>query len=158
MLSLRKKYNLDAQKTLSYNKPDNISRVYFMKISAKSQYGLRALLAMAKKQGAVKTAADVARSEKISRDYLEKIFARMERAGFVKSIRGATGGYVLARPLKKITVKEFLIAMDGEIVPVQCVSGAKCPMSKKCRAKNIWSKVKNKVERALSTITLDKLI
>ncbi|MBI5254310.1 Rrf2 family transcriptional regulator [Candidatus Falkowbacteria bacterium] len=129
-----------------------------MKISTKSQYGLRALLAMAKAKSTIKTVADVAKLENISKDYLEKIFAKMERANFVKSIRGAMGGYVLARPLKKITVKEFLIAMDGEIVPVQCVSGIKCPMSKKCKAKNIWSKVKDKVEHALSTITLDKLI
>ena len=128
-----------------------------MKISTKSQYGLRALLVLAKNKAAIKTVADVARSEKISRDYLEKIFARMERAGFVKSIRGATGGYVLARPLKKITVKEFLIAMDGEIVPVQCVSGIKCHMSKKCRAKNVWQTVKNKVEKTLESMTLETL-
>ncbi|MFH0814868.1 MAG: Rrf2 family transcriptional regulator [Candidatus Falkowbacteria bacterium] len=129
-----------------------------MKISTKSQYGLRSLLVLAKSNGKIKAVADVSKSEKIPKDYLEKIFTKMERAGFVKSIRGATGGYVLARPLKKITVKEFLIVMDGEIVPVQCVSGMKCPMSKKCRAKNIWSKVKDKVEKTLESMTLETLI
>jgi Rrf2 family protein len=128
-----------------------------MKISTKSQYGLRALLFLAKNKGKVRTVAEVADAEKISRDYLEKIFSRLERGKFVKSTRGASGGYLLARPLNKITVKEFLQTMDGEIVPVQCISGVKCPMSKNCRAKNVWSKVKIKVEKTLNAITLEQL-
>jgi Rrf2 family protein len=127
-----------------------------MKISTKSQYGLRALIFLSRKNKTI-TVADVANAEKIPKDYLEKIFSKMERAGFVKSSRGASGGYILARPLKKITVKEFLETMDGSIVPVQCVSGTKCPMNKKCRAKNVWLKVKNKVESTLNKLTLEQL-
>jgi len=102
--------------------------------------------------------AEIAQAEKIPRHYLEKIISKLEKAGIVQSRRGAYGGYLLAKPFKKITVKNFLEILEGEAVPVQCVSGLKCPLSKKCAAKNVWARVKKEVEGVLNRMSLEDLI
>lgn len=129
-----------------------------MKITTKSQYGLRALIFLAKCSEDCCSVTEIAKANGISKNYLEKIFSKMEKAGFIKGKRGVGGGYVLAKPLKKITVKDFLQALEGETVPVHCVSGLKCPLSKKCDAKNVWSKVKKEVESTLDKMSLEDLI
>ena len=86
-----------------------------MKISTKGRYGLRALVELAShlRTEAVPL-ADVAKSQKISLNYLEQIFAELRRAGIVKSQKGTQGGYMLARKAEEIKVGDVLTALEGE--------------------------------------------
>ena len=76
-----------------------------MIFSTRSTYGLRAIINLAKQQkfGNVSLSV-IAKQENISLKYLEKLFASLKKAGLVKSVKGATGGYLLAKDSKKITV------------------------------------------------------
>jgi len=127
-----------------------------MKISKKAQYGLRAMVYLAKaKKGKVSPLKEVSKAEGISFDFLEKIMGKFEKAGLVKSIKGAGGGYHLAKPLKKITAGDIVETLEGKIVPVHC---ALCYKSKKCLSKNVWDKVKESLASTLYSITLADLI
>ena len=85
-----------------------------MKISTKGRYGLRALADLAVySQGEPIALAMVAARQKISLNYLEQVFGQLRKAGLVRSIKGPSGGYLLAKPAKDITVKEILEVLEG---------------------------------------------
>ena len=85
-----------------------------MKISTKGRYGLRALADLAAySQGEPIALAMVAARQKISLNYLEQVFGQLRKAGLVRSIKGPSGGYLLAKPAKDITVKEILEVLEG---------------------------------------------
>ena len=85
-----------------------------MKLSKKSSYGIAALidLAIYQKEGRV-ALNNIAERNKISLQYLEQVFAALRRNKIVKSIKGAQGGYLLAKDVKDITVAEIIDALDG---------------------------------------------
>ena len=85
-----------------------------MKLSKKSRYGIAALiyLAIYQKEGRV-ALNNIAERNKISLQYLEQVFAALRRNKIVKSIKGAQGGYLLAKDIKDITVAEIIEALDG---------------------------------------------
>lgn len=85
-----------------------------MKLSKKSRYGIAALidLAIYQKEGRV-ALNNIAERNKISLQYLEQVFAALRRNKIVKSIKGAQGGYLLAKDVKDITVAEIIDALDG---------------------------------------------
>ena len=96
-----------------------------MKVSAKEQYGLRAIAELAARYGEGPTSLnDVAQAQGISLAYLEQVIRELRDAGLVFSTRGARGGYELARAPGAITVAEVLRALGGDILPVQCVRRA----------------------------------
>jgi len=94
-----------------------------MKLSRKSEYACLAIIDLAEQrgQGYVAT-AEIARRKHIPRKYLEQILLSLRRAGQVKSIRGAEGGYQLARPPEEISVADVVRLMDGALAPVESVS------------------------------------
>lgn len=85
-----------------------------MKLSKKSRYGIVALidLAIYQKEGRV-ALNNIAERNKISLQYLEQVFAALRRNKIVKSIKGAQGGYLLAKDVKDITVAEIIDSLDG---------------------------------------------
>jgi Rrf2 family protein len=134
-----------------------------MRISTKSQYGLRAMVYLAKvfKKDKVFPLREIAKEEDISFDYLEKIISKLEKAGLVKSKKGVQGGYSLARPPQKIKLAEIMRTLEGEMVLVKCLAKMKksvCPKEKKCLAKNFWKKIQNSLESTLDSMTLSDLI
>ena len=90
-----------------------------MKISTKGRYGLRAVLDIAMQDEAASVSSIAAR-QFISENYLEKLIAMLKKAGIVNSLRGAQGGYVLAKPAEEISVGEVLRALEGDLNPVDC--------------------------------------
>ena len=131
-----------------------------MKISAKEQHGLRAMAELAARygQGPVPL-GEVADAQGISRDYLEQIVPALREAGLVQSTRGAHGGYQLTRVPKSITVGQVLEALEGEILPLRCVSenAAQCDRSSMCAARTVWTKVHARVSETLNEMTLADL-
>lgn len=92
-----------------------------MRISAAEEYGLRCLLQLARRPpGQLVTGREIARGEALSLEYVEKLLARMSRAGLVRSLRGVKGGYVLARPAGEITVGEVFRGADGTLTDGLC--------------------------------------
>ena len=131
-----------------------------MKITAKEQHGLRAMAELAARygQGPVPL-GEVADAQGISRDYLEQIVPSLRDAGLVQSTRGVHGGYQLAHVPESITVGQVLKALEGEILPIRCLSEetAGCDRTDVCTARTVWAKVHARVSETLDEMTLADL-
>ncbi len=132
-----------------------------MKVSAREEYGLRAAAALAAQYGnGPVSLGDVAQSLHMSLDYLEQVIPLLRQAGLVSSKRGARGGYELARPPAEITVGDVLRALEGDLLPVQCVRhdpDHSCDQQDRCAARVVWELVHRRVRDALDGISLADL-
>lgn len=130
-----------------------------MKISKKAYYGLRAALALAQTTEPL-SIHDLAETEHLPQDYLEKILQSLRRAGLVEAKKGATGGYSLARGSALINVWEILSVLDGPIKTfVPPIKGTlPCFQPSHCQTNEVWRKLEAEIESSLSTITLQSLI
>ena len=94
-----------------------------MKISTKGRYGLRALIDIAQYSEIEPVPiSSISARQDISERYLEQLMALLKRAGLIKSIRGAGGGYVLAKDVSEISVGDVLRALEGNLEPVECAA------------------------------------
>jgi len=134
-----------------------------MMLSTKSTYGLRAVLAIALEDtGEAMPIATISRAEGISQDYLEQLLNKLRREGLVKSVRGPKGGYILSRAPDKITVRDVVRSLEGEISPVHCVTAqgraqTSCRMSNHCVPKTVWKKLAKSISECLGAITIKDL-
>jgi len=127
-----------------------------MKISKKAQYGLRAMVYLAKNslKDKVCPIREISEKENIPFDYLEKIIAELEKAGLVKAKKGVQGGYFLIKKPKEITAGEIVRVLEST-VPVSCLG---CQMARICSTKNVWEKVQDSLDSTLDSMTLADLI
>lgn len=128
-----------------------------MKISKKSQYGLRAIIFLAKKYKTKELIPlkDIAKNELIPFDYLEKIFLDLEKSNIVKGKRGRNGGYLLSLPPNKISVLDIMKSLEKKINLIEC---GECKKINKCLAKNAWQEIEKSFFLTLKNIKLSKLI
>lgn len=133
-----------------------------MKLSTKGRYGVKAMLDLALNASEGHIALkNIAERQNISEHYLEQLIATLRKAGLVKSIRGAQGGYTLAQPPSQITIGEILRALEGSLAPVDCViedEPYECEDATCCVTKNIWIKVRDKINEVVDSITLQDLV
>ena len=133
-----------------------------VKVSAREQYGLRAMAELARRYGEGPVSlAEVAQAEDISLAYLEQIVIPLRRAGLLVSTRGARGGYSLAREPSFITVGEIIRVLEGAIIPIRCMTEGKdsfCEREEICAARSVWAKVHDRLVETLDSITLADLI
>ena len=130
-----------------------------MKISTKGRYGLRIMtdLAVNGKDGCV-SLKDIAEREHLSEKYLEQIINQLSKAGLVKSLRGAKGGYHLTREADKITVEDILKATEGSLAPVACAEdNGRCASYGDCVTSFIWTEIYKATIGVVSSITLKDL-
>ena len=132
-----------------------------MKLSTKGRYGLRAMIDLADySEEMPQSIACIAARQSISDSYLEQLMAKLKKAGLITSIRGAQGGYVLAKPSKEISVGDILRALD-DLSPVNCV-GLKgeqaCGGSDTCVTRNVWKRIDDSIQHAVDSIFLDELV
>lgn len=127
-----------------------------MQISKRSQYGLRAMVYLAKNFSKNKsiTLKEVSKHETIPFDFLGKIISDLEKIGLVKGKKGVGGGYILAKNPNKITAKDIVEILENTTA-VDC---SFCGKSKKCLTKKVWGKIDNAVSKTLKSITLKTLI
>ncbi len=133
-----------------------------MNISTRGRYGLRALLEIAVQPPKMPvTVKDISKKQQMSVTYLEQILFRLKKAGLVRSIRGARGGYVLARKGEKITVSQIIHALDGPISISHCdlpkMREKSCIGPSACVSRILWKKLEDSIESVLSNVTLDDL-
>ena len=133
-----------------------------MKLSSKSQFALEALLDMAL-HGAdgPEPIGGIARRRGVSGHYLEQIFAVLRKAGIVMSVRGAQGGYRLAKDPADITAGAVIRALEGPLSPVKCLSqpeGESCPMLGRCPTRGLWARVAGEMDDVIDGVTLADLM
>ncbi len=133
-----------------------------MKLSTKGRYGVKSILDLALHNEEWPVALkSIAERQHISENYLEQLFASLRKAGYVKSVRGAQGGYILAHSPKDISVGSVLRALEGSLAPVECVvedDSVKCTKSDICVTRLVWEKIRDKVNEVVDSITLADLI
>jgi len=129
-----------------------------LKITTRGRYGIRLMADIARGEGAA-SVKSIAEREGISESYLEQIVAILRRAQLVRSVRGASGGYVLARPPGNITVGDMLRALEGSLAASDCEDGAcaSCACDN-CAAKDVIDRIDELVEGLVNGITLSDLI
>lgn len=133
-----------------------------MKLSTKGRYGLRAIIDLARYgENEPVSINSIAGRQNISERYLEQIVSLLKKENLVKSIRGASGGYVLARDMKEISVGDVLRALEGNLEPVQCAayySEEGCTASDGCVTKYVWKKINESIARTVDEISLEELV
>ncbi|HEX2925770.1 MAG TPA: Rrf2 family transcriptional regulator [Ruminiclostridium sp.] len=133
-----------------------------MKVSTKGRYGLRAIVDLAahESEGQV-SLKSVAERQGLSENYLEQLFSSLKKSGLVKSIRGAQGGYLLAKSAEKITVGDILRSLEGTLCPVECIDPdvpTSCDRSDVCVTADVWAKIRDKINEVVDSITLADLV
>ncbi|MCD6472826.1 RrF2 family transcriptional regulator [Candidatus Aerophobetes bacterium] len=131
-----------------------------MKLSTKGRYGTRAMidLALHYGQGPI-LLKDIAKRQKISDKYLEHMITSLRIAGLINSIRGAHGGYILAKPPAQIKLSQVIKALEGSIAPVECVDDPKtCSQANLCITRGIWTEIKRAMDRILESVSLQDLV
>ena len=129
-----------------------------MMISTKGRYGLRLMLDLAT-EGSTKPVPvkEIAKRQNISEKYLEQIISPLSKAGLVKSVRGAQGGYILTRPASEITAGDILRAAEGTIAPVECCESG-CDRSDGCVTFGLYKKIQDAVDSVVDSTTLADML
>ncbi|MCL0081202.1 Rrf2 family transcriptional regulator [Peptococcaceae bacterium] len=129
-----------------------------MKLSTKGRYGLKAMFDLALHYGDIPIPLKVvAERQCVSENYLEQLIAVLRKAGMVNSVRGAQGGYVLAKKPEQITVGDIIRVMEGSIAPLDCVKEGEavdCIQFEHCVSRNVWLRVRDSITDVLDTTTL----
>ena len=131
-----------------------------MKLSKRSEYGLRALLDLAASNHARPTPVRaLAERNNIPPKFLEQIFLALRNAGIVRSQAGANGGYTLGRPADAITLGEVIRLLDGTIAPVSCTSQiayepCSCPDERTCALRLAMQQVRDAIVAVVDHTTL----
>jgi len=133
-----------------------------MKLSTKGRYAVMALSDLAARRSDKPVPlAEIAAAQNISQDYLEQLFARLRRAGLVRSVRGPGGGYVLARDPEEIFIMEIVQAADEPLKVTRCVEGDGingCQNGAACITHELWSTLSRQICNFLSSITLGDVV
>ncbi len=133
-----------------------------MKFSVKTEYGLRAMIELALRNGdGLVGAREIAARQQIPERFLEQQITALKRAGLVISQRGAAGGCSLARAPEEITVLEVIEALDGLVIDMDCISNNKvhnCSQFSQCVIQEVWQKSQGKLREYLGSVTIDDLV
>lgn len=132
-----------------------------MKISTKGRYALRIMLDLALSDtGKPVRVKDIARRQEISEKYMEQIISVLNKAGFVRSIRGPQGGYFLARKPSEYTAGMILRLTEGSMVPVDCLEFEKpgCTRQSDCATFLLWKRLDEAIRGVIDTVTLEDLV
>ena len=132
-----------------------------MKISTKGRYALRLMLDLAlNNTGEYITIKNIAARQDISEKYLEQIISLLNRAGYVKSVRGAQGGYRLAMEPSEYTVGMILRLTEGSLAPVNCLdeTNDECNRNNGCVTREVWAELYEAICSVVDRITLQNLV
>jgi Rrf2 family transcriptional regulator, cysteine metabolism repressor len=139
-----------------------------MLFSTKAEYGVRLMVELGRRGGDEPVAlAAVAEAELLPLSYLEHLVAKLRQAGLVTSVRGAHGGYRLARPAAEISMRDVVEALEGPIAPMECfhpdregrvLCSHEADGDSACATKLLWTRVQGGVTKALAGTSLAELV
>ena len=127
-----------------------------MRLSTTARYGLRAMsdLCTHPPNGEPVPVSDIASRQNIPVNYLEQLFGKLRRGGVLGSVRGAQGGYLLARSAGEISIADILQALGEPFIFGSCQTDKGCENAVTCPTFSLWRKVKSSVDEILRTTTL----
>ncbi len=131
-----------------------------MRLTAKSEYGLLAMIDLACTYGSGPVSArEISERREIPLRFLEQLFVALRRAGIVSAVRGAKGGFVLTREPVQITVLDIVEALEGSLETSVCDSEreAGCSRMGACAAAPVWAKATRALRDVFATTTLEEL-
>ena len=130
-----------------------------MRLTTRGRYAVTALLDLALQPAdQTITLAEIAARQTISVAYLEQLFAKLKRHGLVSSVRGANGGYRLAKPAHDIAVLEIIVEVNESVDATRCDHKANCQNGAMCLTHDLWQDLSTHIEDYLAGITLSSLI
>ena len=131
-----------------------------MTISTKGRYALRIMMDLAGHMGETVKLKDVAARQELSEKYMEQIIAVLNKAGYVRSTRGAQGGYQLVKEPESYSVGMILRLTEGSLAPVECLAenALPCDRSGKCATVEIYRKIYDAINQVIDNTTLQDLI
>lgn len=131
-----------------------------MKISTRGRYGTRMMLDLAAHHDQGPTPLrEIAKRQDLSVKYLEQLIIPLKAAGYIRSFRGARGGYTLARKPDKISVGQIIKVLEGGLSLVDCVEDPKmCEREKNCPTRDIWLRMSERLMEELSSLTLSDVL
>jgi len=131
-----------------------------MKLSTRGRYGIHAMYDLAEYgQVTPQSIKAIAERQAVPEAYLEQLIGGLRKAGLVKSIRGATGGYLLSRGPEQITVGEVLRALEGDLTLADCLAEEDaCAKACLCPTRLVWQKLSDGLNQIADGITLQDML
>lgn len=132
-----------------------------MKLSTRGRYGLKAMYQLALHYGEGPIPLNIiAKKQGLSENYLEQLFSALRKEGLLCSIRGAQGGYMLAKHPQHITVGHILRTLEGNMAPVDCVvDDAKiCDKEDECATRFVYAQINESINNVIDSISLQDMI
>lgn len=131
-----------------------------MRLSTRSRYGVRLMLSLAMNNSKEPVfLKDIAHSEDISEKYLSQIIIPLKARGLITTFRGAHGGYLLSKPASKITLRDIIEPLEGDMCLVDCVNNpAICDRSKSCATREVWDEMSSLLLDFMDKFTLEDLM
>lgn len=130
-----------------------------MKISTKGRYALKVMIDLAKhNNGEFISLTDISKRQQISNKYLEQIVAMLNKAGYLETLRGNSGGYKLAKEPKEYRIGDILRATEGDIAPIACIREEKCNMAQNCSTYQFWDGLDKVINDYIDSKTLADMI
>ncbi|SMP49057.1 RrF2 family transcriptional regulator [Anoxynatronum buryatiense] len=133
-----------------------------MILSTRGRYGLKAMFELGLHYGKGPIPLKIiAERQCIPENYLEQLIAILRKAGLVKSVRGAQGGYLMLRPPDQVTVAQVLLALEGPLAPAECVAdpeAPRCRLADECVTRSVWEKIRVSIHDVIDAMTLQHMI
>lgn len=132
-----------------------------MKISTRGRYAVRVMLDLAANNtGEYIKVKQIAKRQDISEKYLEQIIAILNKAGYVKSVRGAQGGYKIAKDPGQYTVGMILRLTEGSLCPVSCLEDEtnECERCDTCETLTVWKELNKAINNVVDNVTIADLV
>ncbi len=128
-----------------------------MKISTRGRYALRMMIEFAMHPDTPTKIVQVSKNQGISEKYLEQIVSTLTKAGYVKGIRGASGGYMLSKPACEYSVGDILRVTEGSLAPVFCLEDGSesCEKDKICVTRRVFKKIEDAINGVVDNISLE---
>ena len=130
-----------------------------LQLTRGGEYAVRAMAYLARlPEGHVAALHEIGRAQDIPESFLAKILQSLVHAGLAVSLRGAHGGFALARPASEITMRDVIEAVDGPIALNQCVASPEdCPRNHDCEVHKVWLCAQDQLMGVLGTVSLQSL-
>lgn len=132
-----------------------------MRLSTRGRYGVKAMIDLAMRYGKGPVPLkEIADRQRLSEHYLEQLVASLRRAGLVVSVRGAQGGYELARPPEQVSIGDVVRILEGPIGLVDCLEhgDACCDQTAVCMTRSVWRRLRDSMEEVLNSTTLKDVV
>ncbi len=130
-----------------------------MILSTKGRYGLKAAFELALNYGGGPVSLKTISSKySISENYLEQLLAKLRKQGYIETVRGVNGGYMLARKPEEITVGMILRALEGEMSPSDCLSGEVCTRESICATRVIFEQIEMGINNVIDNTYLGDMV